>query len=219
MKKQINLFVALLAVTLLVTSCGRNFYTDGVGDPVTEEFFLDDFDGFIIDGSMDVRLSQGPEQRVFVTAQPNLIDLINTNVVRGEWKIDYIESVRTSSQTIIEITLPDIRSIVIDGSGDVVGLNALDLRTLDILIDGSGDVELFGEVDKQFITIDGSGNVDNFDLLSFDTDIEIDGSGDVSVHADEFLRVNIDGSGDVRFTGDPDIQLTDNGSGDLIDAN
>ena len=219
MKKQLNLFVALLAMALFLTSCSRSFFTEGIGDPITEEFFLDDFDGFIIDGSMDVRLRQGPEQKVFVTAQPNLIDLINTNVVRGEWRIDYVESVRTNGQTIIEITLPDIRSITIDGSGDVIGLNDLNLRTLDILIDGSGDVELFGEVDKQFITIDGSGDVDNFDLLSFDTDVEIDGSGDVSVHADEFLRVNIDGSGDVRFRGNPDIQLTDDGSGDLIDAN
>ncbi len=219
MKKHTNLFVAILAIGLFLTSCGRNFYTDGVGDPITEEIFLDDFDGFIINSSIDVTLRQGPEQRVFVTAQPNLIDLINTNVVREEWTIDFVENVRGNGRTSIEITIPDIRSIKIDGSGDVVGLNDMDLSTLDIWIDGSGDVELFGTVDKQFIKIDGSGDIENFDLLSFETEVEIDGSGDVDITADNYLDVNIDGSGDVRFRGNPRIQLSDDGSGDLIDAN
>jgi len=188
MKKHTNLFVALLAIGLFLTSCGRNFYTDGVGDPITEEIFLDDFDGFVINSSINVSLRQGPEQRVFVTAQPNLIDLINTNVIREEWTIEFVESVRSNGRTSVEIVLPDIRSIKIDGSGDVYGLNDMDLETLDILIDGSGDVELFGTVDKQFIEIDGSGDIENFDLLSYETEVRIDGSGDVEVSADDFLE-------------------------------
>ena len=219
MKKLANLFAPLLVIGLFLTSCGDDFYTSGIGDPVTEEIFLDNFDGIKINSSIDVKLRQGPEQSVFVTAQANIIDLINTNIIREEWTIDYVENVRTNGQTVIDITVPDIRTITIDGSGDVTGLNALSLATLDILIDGSGDVELFGEVDKQFITIDGSGDVENFDLLTYETEVRIDGSGDVDVLAEEYLNVRIEGSGDVRYRGNPDIQLTDNGSGDLIDAN
>lgn len=219
MKKHNNLFVGLVLIGLFLSSCGRDFYTDGVGSPITEEIILDDFDGFIINSSIDVTLRQGPEQRVFVTAQPNLIDLINTNIVRGEWTIDFVENVRGNGRTAIEITIPDIRTIKIDGSGDVVGLNDMDLSTLDIWIDGSGDIELFGTVDKQFIKIDGSGDIENFDLLSNETEIEIDGSGDVDVTANKYLDVSIDGSGDVSFKGNPRIRLSDDGSGDLIDAN
>ena len=219
MKKHANLLVGLLAIGLFLSSCGRNFFTDGVGDPITEEIFLDDFDGFIINSSIDVTLRQGRQQRVFVTAQPNLIDLINTNVIRDKWTIDFVENVRSNGRTSIEIALPDLRSIKIDGSGDVYGLNELNLSTLDILIDGSGDVELFGTVDKQFIEIDGSGDIENFDLFSNETEVRIDGSGDVEVSADDFLDVDIDGSGDVRFKGNPRIRLNDDGSGDLIDAN
>lgn len=217
MKNPTKILFALLFPTLLLMSCQGDLI-DGEGDPITQEFILDDFDSFIVDSNIDILLKQGPRQEVFVTAQPNIIDVINTDVINGEWNISYFESVR-SSGTVIEITVPDIRKITIDGSGDVVGQNYMNLDELEIIIDGSGDVELFGELNEQFITIDGSGDIENFDLISYETTIDVDGSGDVEVTADDVLDVVIEGSGDVKFKGRPDIFLTDNGSGELIDFN
>ena len=217
MKNPTKIFLALLIPAFLLIGCSDDL-VEGMGDPITQEFILDDFDGLIVDSNIDVILRQGPRQKVFVTAQPNIIDVINTDVINGEWNISYFESVRAGG-TVIEITLPDIRRIVIDGSGDVVGSNYMELDELEIIIDGSGDVELFGEINEQFITIDGSGDIENFDLISYETTINVDGSGDVEVTAEDVLDVIIDGSGDVKFKGRPDIFLTDNGSGDLVDFN
>lgn len=218
MRKQSIFFLTILSFSFFVQSCG-NFHTDGVGDPITEEFDLDEFNEFTVDGSMDVKLTQGAEQKVFITAQPNILDLIKTRVSNKHWKIDYTKSVNLDRKTIIEITIPDIRRIKIDGSGDIEGQNDFDLDNLDILIDGSGDLDLFGTVENQLIEIDGSGDVSNFDLISQKTTVIIDGSGDVEVHAEDRLEVEISGSGDVKYKGNPDIDLTVDGSGELINKN
>ncbi len=217
MKNLTKIFLTLLTSAFLMIGCNDDL-VEGMGAPITQEFILDDFDSFILDSSIDIVLRQGPRQKVFVTAQPNIIDVINTDVINGEWNISYFESVRAGG-AVIEITVPDLRRIVIDGSGDVVGSNYMILDELEIIIDGSGDVELFGEINEQFITIDGSGDIENFDLVSYETTINVDGSGDVEVTAEDVLDVIIDGSGDVKFKGRPDIFLTDNGSGELIDFN
>ena len=217
MKNPAIILLALLTPVLLFVRC-QSGVIDGRGERITQEFMLDDFDSFVIGANIDVKLRQGNSQKVFVTASPNVIDVLNTDIENGEWVIDFIESV-SHSRTTIEIELPDIRRITIDASGDVTGENYLDLDELEIIIQGSGDVALFGEVDEQFITIDGSGDVENFDLISYETNVTTDGSGDVEVTAEDVLDVLIDGSGDIYFKGRPDIFLTANGSGELIDAN
>lgn len=217
MRKQSYFLIAFLSFSFFIQSC--DFQTDGVGDPITEEFTLDEFDEFTIDGSMDVKLTQGAEQKVLITAQPNILDLIRTRVSNGHWKITYTRSVNLDRKTIVEITVPDIRRMEIDGSGDIIGQNDFDLDNLDIRIDGSGDVELFGQVENQLIEIDGSGNVDNFDLISQKTTVIIDGSGDVEVTAEDKLEVEISGSGDVIFKGNPDLDIKVDGSGEVTDGN
>ena len=220
MKKHLNLFILFAATTFFLTSCDMaGIGIEGEGDPVTEEFFLDDFDEFKIIGSFDVKLTQGETQSVFVTAQPNLIDRIDTDVSGDEWKIRYVGSVNSSFQTLIEITVPDIKAIKIAGSGNVVGQNDMELDNLEINISGSGDVDLFGTVNEQEIIIAGSGDINNFDLIAQETDVTISGSGDIETTSEEKLNVQISGSGDVRYKGDPSIDFESAGSGRLINAN
>ena len=217
MRNSFLFLLPFLALAVFFTSC-RNYVEPG-GDPITEEFFLNDFDGFTVDGNFEVLLSQGPEQRVFITAAPDLLDIINTRVNRGHWVIDYTAGTRGAGRTLVEIVVPDIREIIIDGSGDVTAQNFLELDHIDILIDGSGDVELFGDANTQFIKIDGSGDVSNFDLLTYETTVVVEGSGDTEVSVEDVLEVRIDGSGDVAFLGFPDLILDIDGSGEVIDAN
>lgn len=215
MRKNGFLILQVLTLTFLFTNC-RNTVEPG-GEPITEEFFLNNFEGFTVDGKFDVLLSQGPEQRVFITAPPDVLDNMNTQINRRHWVIDH--NIRNAPKTIVEIVLPDIKEIIIDGSGDVIAQNFLELDHIDILIDGSGDVELFGAANTQYVEIDASGDVHNFDLLTFETEVFIDGSGDVEVTAEDILDVRIDGSGTVAFRGFPDLFLDINGSGEVIDAN
>lgn len=217
MKNQVISLFAFLVIALSFGSCVD--MERGVGEPITQEFDLDNFDKFTIDASMDVFITQGNEQKVTVTTQPNLMGLINQEVANRHWNIDYTRSISTSEKTIVEITLPDFRQITIDGSGNVTGQNEFDLDQLEIEIRGSGNVSLFGEVDTQVIEIGGSGNIKNFDFIADHTKIRVAGSGNVETTTEKDLNVEITGSGDVKYKGRPEIYVTIDGSGDLIDRN
>lgn len=233
-------------LTLLMSSCfididdDDNFFgcVDGDGPIITEEIFLSDFDGINVRGSMDVFLKQGPEQEVIVEGKENIIDELERDVNGGIWDIDFDGCVRDVDEFNIYITIPDLRRIRIDGSGDVVSENlfviedlaidiegsgdidlALEADDIHTFIDGSGDIRLEGLADEVKYRIEGSGDVEAFGLECQVADINVSGSGDLEVFVTEYLKVRIEGSGSVYYRGNPELDISIDGSGEVIDAN
>ena len=213
MKKYFDLIIVAI---ITLGSCVTSNFIVGTGESISQEFELSEFNKFKISGSFEVKLRQGDEQKVVVTGQPNLLEIMNKEVQNDQWIIKYDESVRNSKKTIVEITLPEIERIGITGSGDVKGLNEMDLEHLEIFISGSGHVELFGSVEKQKIGIAGSGHIDNLELIAQKTWVGISGSGNVKTTSEEILNVGVAGSGDVFYKGSPAISFSNAGSGKLI---
>lgn len=217
MKKQAVYLLAILIGSFYITSCGN--YLEGTGELTTKEMSLDEFNKFTIEGTIDVRLTQGSPQKVMVTAQPNIIDQLKTNVANKHWKIGFETSIRSAKTTVVEITIPDIEEINILGSGNIDGENDFNLDRLEINVAGSGEVDIFGKATTQEINLNGSGDVKNFDLLSITTKVAITGTGDVEISSEEELNVQISGVGDVKYKGTPNIVSEISGVGQLIDAN
>ena len=57
------------------------------------------------------------------------------------------------------------------------------------------------------------------DFLVNDSNVEIDGSGDVEVNCSDNLDVEIDGSGSVYYKGNPIINSDISGSGQVVNDN
>jgi len=172
----------------------------GSGDMVTEERQLDSFSAVELQGSPDVYITVGGEQKVEITADDNLIDLILTRVKRDELVIYNKTSYSTRKGIKVKITVPKLEQVNIEGSGDMY-ITGVDGTEFSINIDGSGDIEVAGKVEDVEIEINGSGDVDASELIAQFADVEINGSGDVTVYADEDIRTSINGSGDVDVLG------------------
>ena len=216
MKKYLILFCI---ATVFLTSCFSTKYVAGVGEPVTEEIIIDEFDSFKITGYFDVKIHQGAEQSVIVSGYPNLLDMINRDVVDGNWRIEYDYPLRTSRRTTIEITIPDLKRIGISGLGNVQGIGEMELEDLNIAISGTGNVELYGNVDTQCIKISGSGRVNNIDLIAQKTTAHISGTGKIKTTSEEELDVKVSGVGTVSYRGTPDINYRRSGIGRLRNIN
>ncbi|GAU88304.1 hypothetical protein RvY_01030 [Ramazzottius varieornatus] len=104
--------------------------------------------------------------------------------------------------------------ILISGSGDVQV--PMEASGLNIVISGSGNFFTNGTARNANINISGSGNFNGRDLRTQQTNVNIQGSGDVEVYTSTSLTVNIDGSGDVRFGGQPRVSQQINGSGGVF---
>lgn len=215
---------SLLAATLLVSAGGAQAddwfgwgnSEKGSGDLTTELRQVEPFERIKLMGSMDVFVVIGDNTEVSVSIDDNLQDnIFIENRGRRTLEIRTEDVGRTHKKSRIDITVPSLVSVLIEGSGDfeVTGLESGDFE---IEIDGSGDVEVVGTVDNLVVDIDGSGDVDTRDLIAKRVDVSINGSGDVSVYASEEFDGTVNGSGDITVYGDPgQFRRHVGGSGDI----
>ena len=128
--------------------------------------------------------------------------------------------------------------LIIDGSGNINGEYNFPINNLSFLItgsgninfkttslnitstiDGSGNVNLSGTTGTHDIKVEGSGSFHTFDLISDNTSIYVEGSGDSEVNVNENLDIDIFGSGDVYYKGHPNLTINISGSGNVYNAN
>jgi Putative auto-transporter adhesin, head GIN domain len=231
----------------------------GSGDLVQETRQVDSFDRLSLDVPGTIRINQGPPGPLKITTDDNLIDEVvtrvkgDTLVIETEDDHDCIDP----TELTVQVSSEEVRSLVIDGSGDVLlrgafasdevelaidgsgSIAADDLRAdrvslaidgsgdIDVAvdaaelrsrIDGSGEIRISGTAGEHAIGIDGSGDIDAIALATATTRIEIDGSGNCAVAADQVLEVQIDGSGAVSYCGDPRVDERIDGSGSVSEA-
>ena len=135
----------------------------------------------------------------------------------------------------VNITVKDLKSIVIDGSADLAGKGKfvcdtlelsisgsgdinleIEAKTLETAIAGSGDIVLSGKAQVYKADIAGSGDIKAFNLIADKCEVSIAGSGDCQVNASQELEISIAGSGDVSYKGNPSkVSNSVSGSGEV----
>jgi hypothetical protein len=230
---------ALLCLALLPL-VGQAATVTGSGRTATELRQLPDFEAIALAGSIDLRVKQGPSQTVEVSADDNLLPLLETTVeatakgttLRIGWKRG--ESISTRSRVTVNVVVPRLTALSGSGAGEMVvesfdtpalqvalagsgavKLQALRAGELGIGISGSGDVGGNGQATRLKIGIAGSGDVKLADLQAEDVSVKIAGSGNAAVFAQKTLDVSIAGSGDVVYRGDAVLKTSVAGSGSV----
>lgn len=238
-------FILILLISIVIMSCGENpFCIEGEGTVTTEILNVSNFDGIDLSFSDDVVIKQGATLEVKAIGHPNIIEKINTSVSNNIWEVNFSDNeCYQNYQLSIEITTPNISSMKVSGSGDLMVENFINQNNLRIDLTGSGgltlndfegitslDVDISGSgnlVANRDITtlntldlnVSGSGDYLGFGISSTDCSVKVSGSGDCEVSAVNTLNANISGSGDISYKGTPTITQTITGSGSLIDEN
>ncbi|MGA2174812.1 MAG: head GIN domain-containing protein [Verrucomicrobiota bacterium] len=187
----------------------------GSGISKTESRAVGSFSKIDLTGSPDVEVAVGPATSVAVTADDNILPVIETTVEGDTLKIGSKQSYNTSHGVNVKITVPELNGVSVSGSGDihVTGLKAGDMEAT---VTGSGDVTLKGAADHLRAQITGSGDLQAGDLAAKDVRVNVTGSGDATVRATEQLEATVTGSGDVHYYGNPpQVRKNVTGSGDI----
>jgi Putative auto-transporter adhesin, head GIN domain len=214
--------------------------TSGSGKTATETRSVGEFQAIKSAGSMNITVKQGAQTSVQVSADDNLLPLLETSVEGSgdsatllvRWKRG--ENIHHRSDVKINIVTPRLTLVSASGSGDIqvdgfqtpalqvavagsgnARLDQLNTEDLGIRISGSGDVAGQGRAAKMKVSIAGSGSGKLTDLKSDDVSVSIAGSGDAAVNAQKTLSVSIAGSGDVVYTGDAMVKSSVAGSGSV----
>ncbi len=194
--------------------------------------------------SASVRIIKGDKSKVSFNGDTHLEKMLEMSVDNKVLRINVKDGMQREFQkhtrnkdVYIDLTMAEVKSLVINGSGDIysgdnIPSNDLEIQingsgdvrldkilpeNFEISVNGSGDVSLYGQGDiaDGEININGSGDVCTRSIDVSNMTININGSGDVNVTCNEKLEVTILGSGDVCYSGGAEVQVQELGSGDV----
>lgn len=234
MKKLFVLLTGLFLIALL-PSCRK---VSGDGPVVTEVRNISGFRDIKSEFSGDIYIIPGSSYGVQIEAQQNIIDVIETVLSDGmlTLRVKSNTVIRPDSRVRVYITSPDVRGLIVSGSGNMlvqqplttpdlylkvngsgnISLLSLNAGSLDANISGSGELNINGgTVAEESLDIGGSGSIDFSNLTATDATVKITGSGNARVQATGKLKVRISGSGSVYYRGTPTIDVSITGSGKL----
>lgn len=186
---------------------------------VTQKRDLQGYSKIELKGSLDLEVTEGNGYAFELTAKDSEQSVYTTEV-RGDtlvigtkpglhWHL---------GRALARITLPELRALRIDGSGDARAVSLSHPHDFDLEIHGSGDAKVSGSMAKGTVRIAGSGDATFTGGNAQALDIGIAGSGDVDAKAltTRMANVEVNGSGNVRTTldgGPADFSVS--GSGDI----
>lgn len=189
----------------------------------------------VVEGSTDVTVVRGDTQRVEVTGQSELIDLIKTKVDNGVWEITTTRCFSTDREFTVRLTLPMLNSVITEGSGNVtseevfntgkthlaikgsgnIAIDTLHEGLLEVVIEGSGSVSVNGTCRELEFLSKGSGDLRALGLAANAAEIELKGSGSAELTAISELEADLTGSGSLHYKGKPEVSTKVEGSGSV----
>jgi hypothetical protein len=242
MKSLTKILLAAVLITGTGYSIAKPHKTINLNTSEIVDRHLSGFNAINLAGPFDVRITQGPTESVKVEAPADVMDRILTEVSGGVLKIytkhEYFhwgDLFGNHRKILVYVTIKDVNSINITGSGDAffkdgVTANSLklsisgsgdmtgkvDAKILESSITGSGDMKLSGRAENSTVKVVGSGDFTARNLLTVNSSVRVSGSGDAEINASEKVDAAVNGSGDVHYTGAArNVSSSKSGSGDI----
>lgn len=232
MKK--SLFLGFLAtVTMFLASCNFDDSVWGSGNVITETRTHQNFHALMVSTPGEVEVRTGPQFRVEVSCEENLMPHLETNVDNGVLKVSFRKQVFDADDVRIRVTAPRWDGFEVRGSADVDVVDFIEGDVLDLFVSGSGDIKIFkldfnriksritgsgnmtliGEANDLNASISGSGSIRALECPVQTAIVTVSGSGDVRVNVQKTLDANISGSGNIDVRGNATINSNVSGSG------
>lgn len=216
MKKAIS--AVLLGGALASGGCVGAMIGGDSGPMTTKTSSESGFTSIDLQGSADLFVNIGSEESIKIEGNETRVNNVTTSVVDGVLVIDEKSEGlfgHAKGDLKITVTAPSLEAVSLSGSGDIEVTGASG-ESFKVELYGSGDIEVKGEVGEAHLAIYGSGDISAKELVSKDTSVKINGSGDADVFASESVSATIQGSGDITyFGGADDVSKTIEGSGNV----
>lgn len=187
-----------------------------------------------LSGTGDLTIVPGATPSLSVTADDNVLPLIETEADGATLKLRTRSRTDIRSQTKIAYTLtvPRLSAITVSGAGNVkveqlttgsltvklsgagtANLENLGCKSLTLQISGAGVARASGTAERVTVKLSGAGEVDAAELKTSLADVQVSGAGHVSVFPTLELKARVSGAGDVKYKGRPHVEQKSSGAG------
>ena len=210
--------LAAAAAILTTPSCKK---VVGEGDLQTETRNITDFSGVSASIGGKIYYKIDPVYKVEITAQRNILDVIQATKINGHLLLKIKDGVRIKSneEIIVNISAPTADYFHLSGTGDLIATGNIIATDIDMSISGTGNltVSLVSIGDKLKAAISGTGNINLLAGTAKNEELKISGSGKLLLEgvAAENAETTISGSGDIKISVSQKLDAIISGSGSV----
>ncbi|MBA3824674.1 MAG: DUF2807 domain-containing protein [Ktedonobacterales bacterium] len=211
----------------------------GSGNVKTDVRQVSGFSSVKLSGIGSLEIAQTGTEGLSISAEDNLLPLINTNVQGGV--LDIHSQPNTNLQPtkpiIYLLSVKDLTAITLSGAGSVtaqqfktpnltvdlsgagdINLTGLQLNSLTVKISGTGNMTVVGTTTNEDVSASGVGDYKGEQLASATAKVRLSGVGSAAVRASQSLDVTISGVGSLTYYGDPTVTQHITGLGKVTHA-
>ncbi len=232
MKKYVPILL-LCAMPALFNSC-RN-YIRGSGEPTMATRNVEPFNSLELNLDADVVITDSMDQSFMISAQENLMPVIDARVKSKKLIISSDKHIMDSKPIILYISVNRLNALELNGSGNIRSSNTIKTGTIqleingsgnmdmDIICDhlkadvsGSGNLQIRGNSNSSAMDISGSGVIEAMEHRTGDCQASVSGSGQARIFPSGVLKASVTGSGTIQYKGSPsNILPSVSGSGSI----
>lgn len=239
-KRHLSLFPYLLCLLIITTACSQSKErTKAKKQAIMQTRNATEFDRIIFNGNGNIYISQGEEESLKIEGEEELLEMVSSLVIEKTLRIEYkksnMQQLLDNTKSInIYIQVKSLQEVRLAGAGDIISTTPLKVHTLKLslagignaeiqvsghklfsILSGSGRFHIEGIIENQDIWINGNGIYDAPALISHVANINISGSGTVSLNVTDDLDVRISGAGNIIYDGEPNIRQSISGTGKI----
>ncbi|MBG6234189.1 hypothetical protein IWX76_000744 [Pedobacter sp. CAN_A7] len=217
-----RLSLLLLAFPLILTSCKTECVEDA-GMRVSHVNTVDRFDEVEVQGAIKVVFHQDTSYAIKVEADSNVVDQVEASVSRGTLKLNLDpEKYCGTDSVVVYAGIGMLKSIKAGGSSSLASQGRLNLGDLKLTLTGSTTVDLDLNAAKVNTEVDGTANLklsgqagihelkskgalnlDAFDFVVGQYNLNMEGVGKSNINVLNELKVESTGSSEVFYKGNP----------------
>ena len=226
MKKLLLAFTAgLMAVSCIIIGSGTFVGTcTEEGIDYTEVRDVAQFNAIVSSLPCNLYYVQGNQQEVRIESTEEFAGKVLTEVEGGQLKLKLQEGRYPKLILRVFVTSPDIESLSVSGSGNLIHEGVLHAsKDLNLRVSGSGDIRT-GDIDSRDFNahISGSGSLRAATVSCAGAEVSTSGSGSIDIEAltaSGNASARVSGSGRIRLhelAVDGDLGLRTSGSGGIV---
>jgi hypothetical protein len=207
MRKAVLVVLGLLIVGVLVWYF---MSVRGSGIAKTETREIHGVSAISFTGLGSVVVEQGARESLTVTADDNILPLLQTQVNDGTLvlsiKMPTIVTTGFSPRTpiVFKVVVKDLATIALSGAGNA-DVRKLKTDKLDVNISGVGNLTISGSTELLNVTLSGVGTFQGEDFAAETANVTCSGTGSAVVKVSEKLDANVSGVGSIEYIGNPQV--------------
>jgi hypothetical protein len=236
-------YILLGLMALAMTACAGSLIggntVKGSGNVKTDVRQVSGVSAVKLSGIGSLEITQTGVEGLSISAEDNLLPLINTNVQSGTLDIHVQPNtnLQPTKPIVYLLSVKDLNTIDLSGAGSVttqqfktnaltvtlsgagdINLTGLQLSGLTAKLSGTGSLTVAGTTTSETLTASGVGSFKGDQLTSDTAKVTLSGVGNASVRVNKTLDVTISGVGSLTYYGNPSVTQHVSGLGKVTHA-